>query len=167
MKNWYAILQVSPQAHIDTIRIVARTLKAKYHPDNKQTGNQEKFVDVSNACDILSDPQKRAAFDRELWERKQPKAKPCPYHDGYGTSEMCICNRGKAATSTRKRTSPRPTPSELFNDPNIPDVVGNVMREAVDQFYVAAQDTISDVFDSIRERLFQQGERARRRRSGM
>jgi DnaJ domain len=59
----YQVLQVSRTADVDTIRRVFHLLAQRYHPDNRETGDQEKFRDVVEAHAILSDPVKRAAHD--------------------------------------------------------------------------------------------------------
>ena len=59
----YQTLQVSRQADTDTIRRVFHILAQRYHPDNRETGNQEKFRQVVEAHAILCDPEKRAAHD--------------------------------------------------------------------------------------------------------
>ena len=59
----YQVLQVSRTADVDTIRRVFHLLAQRYHPDNRETGNQEKFRRVVEAHAILSDPVKRAAHD--------------------------------------------------------------------------------------------------------
>jgi len=59
----YQTLQVSRQADTDTIRRVFHILAQRYHPDNRETGNQEKFRQVVDAHAVLCDPEKRAAHD--------------------------------------------------------------------------------------------------------
>ncbi len=64
--DYYEILQVSRSADTDTIRRIFHVLAQRYHPDNVDTGNDEKFRNVVEAHAILSDPEKRAAFDVQL-----------------------------------------------------------------------------------------------------
>jgi hypothetical protein len=59
----YQVLQVSRTADVDTIRRVFHVLAQRYHPDNRETGDQEKFRRVVDAHTVLSDPVKRAAHD--------------------------------------------------------------------------------------------------------
>jgi hypothetical protein len=59
----YEVLQLSPNADRGTILRVYRLLAARYHPDNRETGNSEKFLRLSEAYQILSDPEKRARYD--------------------------------------------------------------------------------------------------------
>jgi curved DNA-binding protein len=59
----YEVLQVSPNADPDTIHRVYRILAQRYHPDNRETGNEEKFKQLTMAYRMLSDPEQRAAYD--------------------------------------------------------------------------------------------------------
>jgi curved DNA-binding protein CbpA len=65
-ENCYEVLQLSPNAEQLVITKVYRLLAAYYHPDNKQTGNEEKFKSVLRAYDVLSDPAKRSRYDLEF-----------------------------------------------------------------------------------------------------
>ncbi|MGP0072755.1 MAG: DnaJ domain-containing protein [Bryobacteraceae bacterium] len=59
----YEVMQLSPHADAETISRVFRLLAFRYHPDNAETGNSEMFLRLSEAHQILSDPQKRASYD--------------------------------------------------------------------------------------------------------
>ena len=62
-EDYYEILQLSPKADQDTIDRVYRALVKRYHPDNRETGNSEKFRQVVEAYRVLSDLENRAAYD--------------------------------------------------------------------------------------------------------
>lgn len=59
----YEALQLSPNATADTVERVYRLLAKRYHPDNQTTGDAQKFAEVHTAFQVLSDPQRRAAYD--------------------------------------------------------------------------------------------------------
>jgi curved DNA-binding protein len=59
----YEVMQLSPNADADTISRIYRMLALRYHPDNTATGHSEMFVRLSEAHQILSDPEKRASYD--------------------------------------------------------------------------------------------------------
>lgn len=61
--DYYEHLQVSPRADLDTIERVYRLLAKRYHTDNPDTGNLEKFELINAAHKILSNPESRAAYD--------------------------------------------------------------------------------------------------------
>lgn len=55
-KDYYAILGVSRKATDDEIKKAYRKLALKYHPDkNKSPGAEEKFKEVAEAYEVLSD----------------------------------------------------------------------------------------------------------------
>lgn len=61
----YEILGVKPDATEEDIRAAYRALARQHHPDvNKATDAAERFNEVQQAYDLLSDPEKRAAYDR-------------------------------------------------------------------------------------------------------
>lgn len=63
-RNFYDILGVKRDASEDEIKKAFRKLAAKYHPD--RGGDEEKFKEVSEAYNTLSDPQKRKEYDQLL-----------------------------------------------------------------------------------------------------
>jgi curved DNA-binding protein len=63
-KDYYKILGVERNADQDTIRKAYRRLAAKYHPDrNKEKDAEERFKEVNEANEVLSDPEKRQRYD--------------------------------------------------------------------------------------------------------
>ncbi|MBW4492466.1 MAG: J domain-containing protein [Oscillatoria princeps RMCB-10] len=73
-RNYYEILGVPRDATAEEIKKVYRRLARQYHPDlnpgNKQA--EEKFKDIGEAYDILSDADKRAQYDQYslFWKQK-------------------------------------------------------------------------------------------------
>ena len=64
-KNYYDVLGVSKDASEADIKHAYRRLAAKYHPDvNHEPGAEEKFKDINEAYEVLSDSQKRAQYDQ-------------------------------------------------------------------------------------------------------
>jgi molecular chaperone DnaJ len=65
MQDYYELLGVSKSASPEDIKSAYRKLALKYHPDrNKEEGASEKFASINNAYAALSDPEKRAHYDR-------------------------------------------------------------------------------------------------------
>ena len=69
--DYYELLRVSPGAEVESIQRVHRALSARYHPDNKETGDLERFLRVNEAYEILSNPDKRKEFDAHYKTRKE------------------------------------------------------------------------------------------------
>lgn len=61
----YEILQLSPNADPEAIHRVYRLLAQRYHPDNRDSGDEQVFRRVLQAFHVLSDPEKRAAYDTQ------------------------------------------------------------------------------------------------------
>jgi len=59
----YEVLQVSPRAAPETIDRVFRFLAKRYHPDNPETGDSDRFATLVEAFRILSDPERRVEYD--------------------------------------------------------------------------------------------------------
>lgn len=68
--DYYEDLQISPNADLETIERIYRLLAKRYHPDNKKTGNLDKFNIINKAHQVLSTPEKRAAYDVVYEEKK-------------------------------------------------------------------------------------------------
>ena len=63
--EFYDRLGVSKNASQDEIKKAYRKLSKKYHPDiNKEPGAEDKYKEVQEAYETLSDEQKRAAYDQ-------------------------------------------------------------------------------------------------------
>jgi curved DNA-binding protein len=63
-KDYYETLGVSRSASDDEIRKAFRKLARKYHPDvAKEKGAEDKFKEVNEAYEVLSDPTKRKKYD--------------------------------------------------------------------------------------------------------
>jgi len=64
-RDYYEVLGVGRDATDEEIRKTFRKLAFKYHPDhNHQDGAEGRFKEVNEAYQVLSDPDKRAAYDR-------------------------------------------------------------------------------------------------------
>lgn len=64
-RDYYEVLGVDKGADDATIKRAFKRLAIKYHPDrNKDPGAGDKFREINEAYQVLSDPQKRAAYDQ-------------------------------------------------------------------------------------------------------
>ena len=86
-RDYYEVLGVSKTASKDEIKSAYRKLAKKYHPDNKETGDEAKFKEVQEAYDVLFDDQKRSAYDRfghAAFEQGGPNAGQGGFGGGMG-----------------------------------------------------------------------------------
>jgi curved DNA-binding protein len=61
--DYYELLQISPNAELETVDRVYKMLAARYHPDNQHTGDVAKFVLLNQAHDVLTNPESRSSYD--------------------------------------------------------------------------------------------------------
>ncbi|KAJ1411014.1 HSP40/DnaJ peptide-binding [Sesbania bispinosa] len=81
--DYYNILKVDRNATEDDLKKAYRKLAMKWHPDKNPTNKKEaeaNFKQISEAYDVLSDPQKRAIYDQHgeegLKDRPPPDSEP-------------------------------------------------------------------------------------------
>lgn len=67
----YEIMQLNPNADGETIDRVYRLMAQRYHPDNPRTGDSQMFIQLSEAYQVLSNPERRAQYDVRHQQTKQ------------------------------------------------------------------------------------------------
>ena len=64
-KDYYKILGILKGASEDDVRKAYRKMALKFHPDkNKSAGAEEKFKEIAEAYEVLSDKRKREIYDK-------------------------------------------------------------------------------------------------------
>ena len=71
--DYYEVLQVNDNAEPETINRVYRIFAQRYHPDNRETGNDARFREITEAYQVLSSPEKRARYDATNQQRKKDR----------------------------------------------------------------------------------------------
>ncbi len=90
--DYYEVLGVPRDANPDTIRRAYRKLARKYHPDVNSDGDaEERFKELGEAYEVLSDAEKRARYDRlgARWREAEHEAPEESFedffaHQGFG-----------------------------------------------------------------------------------
>ena len=70
-EDYYDILDVTPSESVEGISRAYKSMVQRYHPDNQQSGDVEKFMLIVKAHEILSDPQMRAAYDSDYQQNQK------------------------------------------------------------------------------------------------
>ena len=147
--NYYELLGVKRDASADEIKQSFRRLARQYHPDLNpgDKAAEDKFKDISEAYEILSDRSKRSQYDKftGFWRKNRTKASPSQpreprdrsndeeeFGDDFNTFIDRLLGRKKesASSSNRDRTSrseasadrPNPTSLELTMMPRAASV---------------------------------------------
>ncbi|CAN0891810.1 DnaJ homolog subfamily B member 14 [Linum grandiflorum] len=127
--DWYNVLGVSPWADEDTVRKQYRKLALALHPDkNKSLGADGAFKLVSEAWSLLSDKDKRVAYNKKLNHRDPRQSKPsrpAANANGFHSSSRSV-NPPAAKTKTNKKFS--------GNETNKPDTFWTICDKCKTQF---------------------------------
>jgi curved DNA-binding protein CbpA len=80
--DYYEVLQISPNAEPETIQRVYRLLAQRYHPDNQETGNANRFRIIHEAYTVLSNPDSRVKYDVAHGQLQQDRWKLVAFGPG-------------------------------------------------------------------------------------
>jgi molecular chaperone DnaJ len=86
--DFYELLELSRNCSQAEIKSSYKKLVRKYHPDNRETGNEELFKLISEAYTVLSDPQKKDIYDRVGHEAYTQASRGGGYSPGYASEDI-------------------------------------------------------------------------------
>ncbi|KAF9663161.1 hypothetical protein SADUNF_Sadunf17G0009600 [Salix dunnii] len=113
--DYYKILQVDKTAKDDDLKKAYRKLAMKWHPDKNPNNKKEaeaKFKQISEAYEVLSDPQKKAVYDQYGEEGLKGQVPP-PDAGGAGPGGASFFSTGDGPT--RFQFNPR-NADDIFNE---------------------------------------------------
>jgi curved DNA-binding protein CbpA len=106
----YETLQINANAEPETIHRVYRLLAQRFHPDNTDSGNAGRFRELTEAYEVLSDPERRAQYDvvhQQFWKERWKVAEGA---NGNGDADIRAEQVGRLTLLellyTRRRTEP-------------------------------------------------------------
>jgi curved DNA-binding protein CbpA len=124
--NYYEVLGVPTHADEKAIRTAFRTLVRRYHPDTGEGASSERFRQVVEAYETLSQPARRRSYDLSYtrpWYAARVPAEPIT-----------------APEQTRRRRRGQPFMEPMFQDPFrsaawIDELLDDVVRSFDDDFF--------------------------------
>jgi curved DNA-binding protein len=160
-KDYYAILGVSKTANPEEIKRAYRKLARKYHPDlNPEDKDAEtKFIDLNEANEVLSDPEKRQKYDQFGQHWNQPDYGQSPQKNSNSSSEDfaqygdgdfdSFINDllGRSRSRSRGQSRPRTSTSTGFED------FGGGFQAPATDTEAAIVLTFSEAFHGVQKRL--------------
>ncbi|MBT9174562.1 MAG: Chaperone protein DnaJ [candidate division WS2 bacterium] len=140
MKDYYAILNIPPDAEEETIKKSYRELVKQYHPDlNKNTPDAaKKMTEVNEAYETLSDPEKRRRYDALRQGRVSygdsggmPDFGGFDFGEGMGTifEDFFEVFRGRSTTSQARPAYNRGADIEVSVEVTLRDVLTGVNKQ--------------------------------------
>ena len=97
MKNYYKILAINPDVSIQDVKKAYRKLALQYHPDkNKNPNAHEKFIEITEAYEVLRDSSQRAIYDAQFKQSFGEQTTTNENKQTYQAQQEYWSNRGRS-----------------------------------------------------------------------
>lgn len=153
-KNYYQILGIEPSADFEAVKAAYRKLARQHHPDlnTEKAQAEEKFKEINEAYEILSDPQKRSMHDVTLqaiqgWGSPKPKAKKNPKPDNTPKNAQV---QGQPDTKASNETGNPAQPKSSDSSP-IEDLFGAFLKRGSQQSQSSRDKKDEGIFKTHRK----------------
>lgn len=167
-KDYYQILGLSKEASEKDIKSAFRKLARKYHPDvNKEKDAVEKFKDINEAYEVLSDPQKRKRYDNlgSNWQAGSDFTPPPGYENinfgqgGFGFeglggmggfSDFFSAIFGDIMQGGQPRSHYQRAHRSYESPYEQPKPKADINLDVIQNIYLTAEELMNDVSKSVR-----------------
>ncbi|WP_303672746.1 J domain-containing protein [Vampirovibrio chlorellavorus] len=153
-KNYYLILGVEAFADVDAVRSAFRKLARQHHPD-LNAGNaqaEERFKEINEAYEILSNPEKRAMHDASLRAMKG--------NAGGNPAEGKAAYSKQGDQTPKGKASPPPASEKKARSESAPDSAASTGKQAANKAEPGkdkgSTTSINDLFESFLKKGFQE-----------
>jgi molecular chaperone DnaJ len=127
-QDYYEVLEVGRQATADDLRRAYRRLAKQYHPDvNRSAGAEERFKEINEAYAVLSDEERRSAYDR--FGHAGVQGLPTDFGFGFADIFEEFFGFGMGSGRARRRAPRRGSDLRLDITVNFEEAVFGVERE--------------------------------------
>jgi len=89
--DYYELLQLSPNADAETLEHTFRYFAKKFHPDNAESADTDRFRLIVEAHRTLADPETRAGYDakyQDYWNRKWRIASEASHSSAFSDDQV-------------------------------------------------------------------------------
>ena len=134
-RDYYETLGVPKNASDDELRKAYRKLAMKHHPDRNQGDgkvSEEKFKEAKEAYEMLSDPQKRAAYDQFGHAGVDPNMRGGPGTEGFGGFAEAFGDIFGDMFSQQQGRGGRPGGRQVFRGADLSYAMEVTLEEAAD-----------------------------------
>lgn len=126
--NPYTVLELNRTASDEEVRNAYKRLALKYHPD-KPTGDEDKFKQVSQAYQILTDPFKRKMYDAQFDEQKLNTIND--FVSNFTSTFMSVLHENLQEKLANKQVSKRPNTISLKLAVDVADIYNAMVKKLV------------------------------------
>ena len=109
-RDYYEVLGIPRDASAEDIRAAYRKLARQHHPDvNKEPGAEDRFKEISEAYEVLRDPEKRERYDRfgQNWKAGQDVSGASGFEGSSRTGSAAATCASSSAAGRGSATSSR------------------------------------------------------------
>ena len=165
MENYYTLFEVPPAADIALIRSAFRKKAKSCHPDmlqqvpaEERQSRQKEFVRLTQAYEILADPEKRQLFDRQLTKSatkaRQPHDQKYSRSSSFSSGRSSFKQKKRFSSNTQKASTSEPEDSleDLLRD--VEEMLGQFglnFRDPLEMLVEWARNIFQEITETVND----------------